>query len=235
MLATIDDLIQFPNPVFDPSLGFYPRATAARLARVPLHILRRWDKDGIVPATVCWTTGQDADVLGYNFESLIYLRLIRMLREMERPFPLRKIVETVKYLMTQCGPPGPKWVEARIMSDRHNLWVQYPVLAAANRGGQTLMHRAFLFDQQFALFAERADALLIPREFLRWVEIRPAVRNGMPVVKGTGIETAVIHSAFGQGLTASDIRGRYPFLTLPQINHSEGFEAFLNHEEYQAV
>jgi len=224
-----DNVIQFSAPPFDPSQGFYLRPSAARLARVPLPTLRLWDKKGIVPPTVCWTGGQRTDAFGYTFEGLVYLRLIRMMRETERPFPMRKIVDTIKYLVTQFGPPGPKWVEARIVSDERDLWIQQPVVAAASRSGQ--MPLQVFFDQEFALFGEREDALLIPGEFMPWVEIKPALRNGMPIIRGTGIETAIIHAAFNQGLTTSALRRRYPFLTVPQINHSEGFEAFLDNPE----
>lgn len=220
-------------PAFDPLEGFYPPSTAARLAQVPKQTMGLWDKKGIVPPTVQWVNEQGEETSGYTFEGLVYLRLIRMLRKMTPPFPLRKVVSTVDYLKTHFGPPGPKWVEARIVSDGNALWIQKPVLAAASRAGQMPFKEWFV--REFELFGQREDALMIPLGFLRWVEIKPALRNGMPVVKGTGIETGIIHAAFHQGLTVGDVKSWCPFLTPSQISHSEGFEKFLDAQEALAA
>ena len=209
-----------------PDEGFYPRPTAARLARVPTHTLGLWDKKGIVPAVTRWTDERSNESYGYTFEGLVYLRLIRLLRSMR--FPMRKIVSTVQWLADNVGPPGLKWADARIVSNKRDLWIQQPVTAAASRGGQIALPNLVLFQREFALFSEREDALLVPWDFMRWVEIKPSLRNGMPVIRNTGIETAIIHAAFRHGLTTEDIKRQYPFLREPQIRHSERYELSLD-------
>ncbi len=218
--------IEIEPVTFDPAQGFYPPLLAARLAQLPRQTLALWNKKGIVPPAVSWTNEQGNETPGYNFEGLVYLCLIRMLRDMKPPFPLRKVVSTVEFLRKNFGPPGPKWVEARIVSNGQDLWIMRPVVASASQAGQ-MPFKEWL-GREFQLLSQREDALLIPHRFLRWVEIKPALRNGMPVVKGTGIETALVHAAFNQGLTARDVKSRYPFLSVPKIEHSEGFERYLD-------
>ncbi len=215
-------------PTVDPDNGFYPKATAARLARIPTQTLGSWDKKGIVPAITLWADERGKESHGYTFEGLVYLRIIRMLRAMDKPFPMRKIVETVRWLVDNYGPPGPDWAEARIVSDRIDLWVRQPVTAAASRAGQMPLSNVVFFEQEFEMFEEREDALLIPLDFMESVEIKPSLRNGMPVIRDTGIETAIIHAAFRQGLTVADVKRRYPFLKEPEIRHSERYELFLD-------
>ncbi|MBI4310186.1 MAG: DUF433 domain-containing protein [Chloroflexi bacterium] len=209
-----------------PNLGFYDASTAARLAQVPVRTVRSWDRNGIVPPIVEWVDERGETTYGYTFEGLVYLRLIRMMRELHPPFPLRKVVSTVKFLRENYGPPSPKWVEAQIVSDGNDIWVLNPVTASASKSGQIPFKK--LFEREFALLAEREDAILIPHRFLRWVEIKPGVRNGMPVVRNTGIETSTIHAAFAQNLTAQEIKSRFPFLTVPQLIHTEEYEEFLD-------
>ncbi|MDP3063089.1 MAG: DUF433 domain-containing protein [Chloroflexota bacterium] len=228
-MATMTEVRGAGSPDFDPTQGFYSRSTAARLARVPQRTVTLWDRHGIIPPIVQWVNEQGKEIPGYTFEGLVYLRLIRMLREMKKPFPLRKVVETVTYLRTIYGPPSPRWVEAKIVSDGKNLWVQHPVIAVASRAGQMPLKE--FFRAELGRMAQRQDALLIPLDFMRWVEIKPALRNGMPVIKGTGIETSIIHAAFNQGLTVPNIKSRYPYLSPPQISHSERFEQFLDAQE----
>lgn len=212
----------------DPGEGFYPKAIAARLARVPTPTLGLWDKKGIVPALTRWTDERGKESYGYTFEGLVYLRLIRLLRSMQPRFPMRKVIDTVKWLVDTVGPPSLKWADARIVSDQRDLWIRHPVIAAASRSGQMPFPGFVLFDQEFERFAERQDALLVPNTFMRWVSIEPSLRNGMPVIKNTGIETATIHAAFRQGLTTQDVKRRYPFLREPQIRHSERYELSLD-------
>lgn len=227
-MAVINKSDYLSLPKYESAFGFYPKATASRLARIPRSTLALWDKNGIVPAVASWINERDQEAHGYTFEALVYLRLIRMLKEIRPSLPMRKIVRTVQWLVRQFGPPSSNWASARIWSDRHDLWIQSPVLAAASREGQIAIPGYVIFDEEFALFSERLDGLLIPLEFAPWVGMEPRLRNGMPLVRGTGIETATIHAAFAQGLSVNDLRRRYPFLNETQISQSERFESFLD-------
>jgi len=214
------------SPAFDPRQGFYPRDIASRLADVSRKTMAEWDKKGIVPALIHWTDPRGRETPAYTFEGLVYLRLIRLLRQQKNSVPMRRIIVAVEYLVEKFGPPGPEWEGARIFSDGKRIWVDKPTLVSASDGGQ--IGSEVLLGKEFARFRARADALLVPEDFLEWVEIQPSLRNGMPVVRGSGMETRIIHAMFNQGMNERDVKASYPFLSLTQIRHGEGFEKYLD-------
>ena len=209
--------------------GFYPRAVASRLARVPPWVLLQWDKKGIVVPTIRLTDERKRIIDGYDFEGLVYLRLVRMLRgEQKKPFPMRKIVTAVKFLST-LGPPGPPWEDYRIYTDGPDIYVEpkgtaYPTISATKGS----MAWTELFGKEFEQFRSRSDTLLIPFPFAPWVEINPKVRNGMPVIIGTGIETAMIHRLIQQGYRPFEIVKDYPYVSREQVIHGDRFEKCLD-------
>ncbi len=213
--------------------GFYSRREAARLARVPLATVSQWSKKGIVVPTSKWIDEDDKEVEGYSFEGLVYLRLVRLLRTQD--FPMRAVVHAVDHLRDVFGPPGPNWEEARIFSDGRDIWVAHKdtwEVTSANRKGQKVAQ--VLLGPEFALLKQRADALLVPGEFARHVEVDPRIRNGLPVVRKTTIQTATIYSLHQTGRTYRRIGEYYPHLSRAQIVGANRFEQFLDNESIAA-
>ena len=206
--------------------GFYTRKEAALIARIPASTATHWDKRGIVIPDLEWTDEDGQKVIGYSFGGVIYLRLIKMLRD--KGFPLRKAVNATQHLTNVFGPPGPNWQNARLFTFGADLWVDHKdnweVTAATRRGQKGAV---ILFGKEFSELRKRADALLVPDEFAAYVEIDPDLRNGLPVLKRTGIKTSTIHALHNQGLTYKQIREYYPDLTMKQIIASNRFERFL--------
>lgn len=232
------NVIQFPlrgegNRRLDEMRGFYLPREAARIARVRRSTVTLWNKKGIVVPNVRWVDENANEALGYSFAGLVYLRLLRMLRN--ESFPLRKAVNAVSHLTDRFGPPGPNWEQARIFSDGTDLWVDRKdewEVTAATRRGQKVAHQ--MFGPEFALLRARADALLVPSGFSRYVEIDPGVRNGLPVIRNTTIQTALIRSLRLNGLTYQQIREYYPHLSREQIARSDRYEQFLDIENKAA-
>lgn len=213
--------------------GFYSRKEAARLARVPLGTLSQWSKMGIVVPTSRWVDEDDKETLGYTFEALIYLRLVRLLRT--QSFPMRSVVDAVYHLRDVFGPPGPRWEEARIFTDGSDIWVNHKDtwgVTSANRKGQKAAQ--VLLGPEFALLKERADSLLVPTEYARYVEVDPGIRNGLPVVRKTTIQTATIRGLHQSGLTYKRIGEYYPRLSSIQIVRANKFEQYLDGESIAA-
>ena len=213
--------------------GFYSRREAARLARVPLATVSLWSTKGIVVPTSKWIDEDDKETQGYSFEGLVYLRLVRLLRSQE--IPMRAVVDAVNHLREVFGPPGPRWEDARIFSDGRDIWVDHKDawgVTAASRKGQK--GAQVLLGPEFALLKERADALLVPGEFAPHVEVDPGVRNGLPVVRETTIQTATIHSLRDAGLTYRRIGEYYPHLSRTQIARADKFEQLLDSESIAA-
>ena len=174
-----------------------------------------------------WVDENDKATEGYTFEGLVYLRLVRLLRK--KSFPMRDVVNAVYHLRDVFGPPGPGWEEARIFSDGRDIWVAHRddwAVTAATRQGQK--GAEVLLGSEFALLKERADALLVPSDFAPYVEVDPGIRNGLPVIRKTTIETATIHRLHRTGLTYRHIGEYYPHLSRTQIARANGFERFLD-------
>ena len=146
-------------------------------------------------------------------------------------FPLRKVVNAVSHLADVFGAPGPNWEDARIFTDRNDIWVDHKnqwEITSATRSGQKVAHQ--LFGPEFSSLRERADSFLVPREFYQYVEIDPRVKNGHPVIRNTTIETVTIHALRTHKLTYNQIREYYPNLSRDQIVRSDKFEQFLDAE-----
>ena len=232
------NVIQFPlqrreGASLDIPQGFYSRREAARLARVPVATVSLWATKGIVVPTSKWVDEDGKETQGYSFEGLVYLRLVRLLRTQD--FPMRTVVNAVNHLRDVFGPPGPRWERARIFSDGRDVWVDHKNnwgVTSAGRKGQKAAQE--LFGPEFALLKQRADALLVPSDFARHVEIDPGIRNGLPVVRKTTIQTATIHSLHRSGLTYKRVGEYYPHLFRTQIVRADKFEQFLDNESIAA-
>ena len=222
-------IIQFPPPVEVAELGkgFYTISEAARLARVPLGTLRYWRKECILLETIEWEDEEEEREIGYTFDTLVYMRLLRMLRDND--VSLRKAVEGVSSLTGRFGPPGPAWEQARLFVFGSDLYVHAKdewETTVATRSGQRSVDA--LFGDEFQRLRDRADALLVPREFQRRVEIDPAKRNGHPVMVGTTVPTSLVYEMEKAGYNVSEIHREYPFLPLASVKAAQRFEHYLD-------
>jgi uncharacterized protein (DUF433 family) len=226
-------VLEFPGPrITAPTdgrdaTGFYTPAEAARLARVPLHRLSAWKREGIIFPTLHAEDFEGREADGYTFEAVVYLRLLRLLRE--RTIPLLTAVRSLKHLRDRFGPPGPDWADVRIFVQGHDVFVEGRdewEVTEAHRSGQKAA--TGLMDEEFDHLRRRADALLVPREFQPYVQVDPAVRSGRPVVLGTTLPTAVLHAMRQRGESLRAIRAAYPHLSLAQIKGALNFERFLD-------
>jgi len=157
----------------------------------------------------------------------VLMRLIRMLRE--KNITLIKAVEAVRSLRERFGPPGKRWADARIFAQNRDVFVYSAdewETTVATRHGQKAAD--FLFGAEFALLRDRADALLIPRNYMQYVEIDPIIRNGLPIVLDTSVLTSVIHGLRQKGDTYDRIQSMYPFILRKTIIGTEKYERFLD-------
>ena len=86
----------------------------------------------------------------------------------------------------------------------------------------------FFFGVEFALLKERADALLIPNQFLEFVEIDPSIKNGLPIIINTSVPTSLIHSFRKQGYIYNEIQEMYPFIVRKYMIGAEKYETYLD-------
>ncbi|MCH7577097.1 MAG: DUF433 domain-containing protein, partial [Chloroflexi bacterium] len=179
--------------------------------------------------TVAATDAEGSRQVGYTFDAVVYLRILRMLRD--KGVSLLPAVETAKHLRDRFGPPGPAWADVRIFMQGPDVFVDRPdawqVTASTRKGQKAAVE---IMGQEFARLRERADALLVPDRFQSYVEVDPGLRSGLPVLRGTTIQTAVIQGLRERGASYNRIREHYPHLEINQIKKAIQFERFLDAE-----
>ena len=196
------------------------------MARVPRHRLHAWEREGIIMPTLEVRLLDGRESVGYTFEGLVYLRVVRMLRDY---VSLEKAVIAATHLHERCGPPGPRWAEARIERQGGELLVligdEWKATAATRRGQKVMPE--ILFGETFEQLHRRADALLVPAEYQPFVEMNPAIRSGRPVICGTSLESIVPYRMRVRGKAYTEIAKEYPFVTVRQIRGAVAFESLL--------
>ena len=214
----------------DPDLigkGFYSPAEAARLARIPRRLLADWRRAGIIFPTIEVQINDEPVEQGYTFASLIYLRLLRMLRE--NKIPLLGSIKALRALEYRFGPPGEGWANARIFVYRREIVGFQPdewQFTSVSRGNQKIADS--LFGDEFAALKDRPDSLLVPKEFQPFVALDPTVRDGAPTVIGTTITTGVLHRLLQRLHKLEEVHASYPDIALSQIAGAIRYEEFLD-------
>lgn len=210
------------------SLGFYTPAEAARIAQVSLWTVHNWRRKGIILPTVEWIDETDKIHIGHNFETVVFLRLIRLLRN--KGISLFQSVDAVKKLNIRLGTPSTRWADARIFVRGKDVIVY----DESNGYGSTVVTRGhqvvweMFLGEEFKRLKERADALLIPEQYMNYVEIDTSIQNGLPIILNSTILTRTIHRLCQRGYEYQDVRDMYPFIPLSKIRGAEGYESFLD-------
>jgi uncharacterized protein (DUF433 family) len=172
---------------------------------------------------------------GYTFEALVYLRLLRMLRD--HSIALHKAVEGIQSLRERFGSPSRAWGDVRLLVQGGQVFVHradaWEVTAATSEQRAARHQKAMpyvLFGREFEQLKERLDSLLVPDRFKASVEVDPEARSGLPVVAGTTIRTGLLYGLRMNGYSYKRIQEWYPHLTLTQIRMAVTFERFLDAE-----
>lgn len=225
------NIISFPTAATSEAHGFYSFAEAARIARVNRSLAASWRRDGIIGPTVEWINEDGVKELGYDFEGIVYLRLLKMLRD--SGISLGRAVDGILDLTKRFGPPGQRWADARIFSDHGVIYVH----SKADRLGTTTGRQIVgdpLFGPEFAQLRDRADALLVPRRYQKHIEISPTIRNGLPIIRETTIPSNIIYKLRKKGLTYKAIQQSYPIIPLERLRGADHYEKFLDLEAQAA-
>ncbi len=210
-------------------LGFYTTQDASRIARIPENTLRDWRNKGVIVPSLEFTDEDGKSSWGYNYEALMLARLLRILRE--NHVGLRRGVATLRHCLARFGPPGPVWAEVKvfvfeggeIFTYREDEWDSTLPVRAGQKAAEEL------FGEDFSLVKENADALLVPKQFLEWVQIDPDIRDGSPVVRGTRIRTQTLKGMIDANwppLLIVDLA--YPHLNEQQVRNAVEYERFLD-------
>lgn len=195
-------------------VGLYSPRVAAKVARVRYQHFQAWARAQLIRPI---RTGKESV---YTYHDLLRLRLILRLRQQGiRPKNIKKALDTVAQM---SGGDANAWLKATLYVDAGVIVAMIPARpdwnpVAASRGPQKM---AVIFFPELVKELERE---LVPPSF-QYIEVRPDVLGGSPVIRGTRIPTKTIVLLKQSG---QDPAQAYPDLTAEQINEAESYEAFL--------
>ena len=206
--------------------GFYSIAQISRLASIPRTTLYEWQRRGIIsPSMQIRETGET----GYTYADLTIIKILRALREDK--LDLDTAAMALDHLFERLGPPSKGWADASVYIVGNKIYAEQPDgwdVTVATRLGQTVETR--LFGDLFERLRDREEPgeILVPEQYVEYVEINPKVMGGQPVVRGTRMPTAVLALLRAKGRTVEYIASLYPWLKKKAIEMAIQYERFLD-------
>ena len=207
---------------------------AARLALITTSRLKRWIAIGAVtPSQQIVTPDRETIASGFTLADVGYLHLLRHLTH-DGSVPFDHAVRLLAHFIARFGPPGPKWHEAVVGrgGPGHPRVVAYapdeylatlPIPGKEGAGQRYLAVLGSLIPDGVTL-----ESLLIPVEFLPYVEINPRKEGGQPVVRGTRIRTEVVRAVVAKYGLRAVTEDYYPHIPEDSIGPVIRFENYLD-------
>ncbi len=165
---------------------------------------------------------------GYSYADLTIAKLMRALRD-DR-LDLQSVGIALRHLFERLGPPDEGWHDAhvyivgnKIFAERSDEWET----TAATQFGQRVETR--VFGELFPLLREQEEtgSILVPTEFIRYIEINPDIMGGQPVVRDTRVPTAVLATHAERGRSLNEIASLYAPLERLAIKAAIDYERAL--------
>ena len=220
--------------------GALPTSLVSRLSGLSIQQLGHWHRTGVLPATLY--AGRRGVERLYTWHD--YARVLAAAALLAKGLPLRRLRPTIKLLdrdhpdwphlpltvMAKQAIVQPSSAHARTV-DHPPQGAHFDLIQEAGLDGEAVwaILSADLPDgvnpPDFFEF-ETINALGRLHEYGHAVSIDPAVLGGVPVVRGTRIETALLFTLRTAGLTVDAIAEDYD-LTPSQISCALEFEASL--------
>lgn len=219
-------------------LGIYTSRQVASLSAVPIRSLGYWrTTELIVPRIERGAPGHPAL---YTYIDLCELRVVTQLKR--AGLGLQRIRRALNYLKSQLRT-GESWYSSyKLRTDGDSVFALVASSDALTdivqiRGRLAPDHGAFVAAEQKVVVATVGDIvqqfetepdLAYLREFVNYVDIRPDVLAGAPVVKRTRLGTAFVASLVTAGWTERMILDAYPTLTPTGVEKARKFEEVIN-------
>jgi uncharacterized protein (DUF433 family) len=136
------------------------------------------------------------------------------------------------HLIGRFGPPSEQWRDAavivqgkRVIAYAPDEWEATVAIPGDEGAGQKLALDILrdVIDPNMTL-----ESLLIPAEFLPDIEVKATKENGLPVIRGTRLRTAMIRRLADKLGAAVVVRDYYDFITLRNVEACQHFECFLD-------
>ena len=208
--------------------GFYSTSQVSRLARIPMSTLHDWKARGIIkPSMILQSKGLVA-LEGYSYADLTIIKILRALREDK--LDLTSAGVALRHLWDRLGPPSHGWANASVYLKGNHIFAEKQDewnVTAATGFGQKVETRFFgdLFKELKQ--QEEEGSILVPDDFREFIEIKPGVMGGEPVIRGTRVPTSIFAVLKAKGKTSKQLAQLYRPITEKAIETAIAYEDFL--------
>lgn len=211
--------------------GLYSTAQVSRLARIPISTLYEWRRRGIMrPSLVLVQGGLVADE-GYSYADLTLARIIKALRDKHLDFD--SAARALHHMYERLGPPDAGWANERVYVVGNRIYVDRPdpwEVTDATQLGQKIMEMLFgdLFDELREMDEEAS--IIVPPQFRKYVQVKPEIMGGEPVIRDTRIPTATIVTLFAEYGTVERLTRLYRRILPEKIEKAIEYERYLDRQ-----
>ncbi|MFC1987821.1 DUF433 domain-containing protein [Chloroflexota bacterium] len=173
--------------------GLYSTSQVSRLARIPISTLYEWRRRGIIRPSLELVEGGLVADEGYSYSDLTLVRIIKALRDKHLDFD--SAANTLSHMYQRLGPPDRGWANEKVYVFGNRIYVDRPdkwQVTDATELGQKVME--ILFGDLFEELREGDEeaSIIVPPQFRKYVQVKPEVMGGEPVIRDTRIPTATI-------------------------------------------
>ena len=199
--------------------GGLPPALVAVLTGIDVEQLAAWSTSGVAPATADVAVAGSAALYGWDD----YMRVRAASALLDRGLPPPEAAATLASLDAAC----PNWHEAPRTARRDEP------IAGGRWGCTSSALDAALPGQmtwdELRMALEREGPLGKLCRFAEWIDMDPAVQDGLPTIRGRRLNTWVIADSRAAGLSDAEIARQYG-ITVEQVRRAVAFERALSAE-----
>ena len=197
--------------------GGLPPALVAALTGIDAEQLAAWRVSGVAPATA--DTGGDASAALYGWDDYTRVRAAAAL--LDRGLSSSEAAATLARLDDACL----NWHELPHTARRDApIGNQYRQRAAAALDAALPGPMAW---DELCIALEREGALGKLCRFAEWIDMDPAVQDGLPTIRGRRLNTWVIADNRTAGVNDAEIARQYG-ITVEQVRRAAAFERALS-------
>lgn len=210
--------------------GLYSTAQVSRLARIPVSTLYEWRKRGIIrPSLELVERGLVADE-GYSYSDLTLVRIIKALRDRHLDFD--SAAKAILHLYQRLGPPDRGWAKEKVYVIGNRIYVDRPDewnVTDATELGQKVME--MLFGEVFEELREGDEeaSIIVPPQFRKYVQVKPEIMGGEPVIRDTRIPTATIVALLANH-DIDELKKLYRRISPDKIEKAIEYERYLDRQ-----
>jgi uncharacterized protein (DUF433 family) len=172
---------------------------------------------------------------GYSYADLVLARIIKALRDRHLDFD--SAANALRHLYDRLGPPDRGWAGEKVYIQGNRIYVDKEdewEVTDATELGQKVMEVLFgdLFDELRE--ADKDASIIVPVQFRKYVQVRPEVMGGEPVIRETRVPTATIVALFSEYRSVERLAKLYRRIPEEKIGKAIEYEKYLDREDAAA-